>query len=409
VEALRAEVDGFVAQRDDLLLLAPCTDADAAIVAKVVRDAEDANASDLFLAFTDDFAEPGAYVSVLAERLREEHRLACEALRDEGRAPLPEVPPLLFDAARPAAARLYAGITFARSLLPRDGGHRLVWALLPQHIADRRAWHELLGVFAPHQGVQPWMWGLRLVCRDEPDTAAFAPALAGMPRVRTARVDFGPDALAASLAEEADDDTLPPEAHAQSLLMLAMLDHAHGRADAARARFTALLGHYQQTGNLAMQALVLSALGDAARRAGELDAAQHWYECAVTPAAGSRDAVSLAAVTRDLGTLALERGRFAEAAGYFEQVDRLAGHMLSPHLKIEALQQLGASHEALGRPDLAVRSWESAATLGRAMGDLPGLQQVTLARLAGAYARLGRERQRAAAQAELAELATEGT
>ncbi|MEW5925885.1 MAG: hypothetical protein AB1941_00220 [Gemmatimonadota bacterium] len=402
VERLRRGLEEFVEQRDDLLLLLGCSDADAAITAKVVRDAEQANGTDLFLLFTDDFVLPDPYVSVLAERLREEHSLACRALEDEGKPPFPPIPPLLFDAREPPAARLYAGISWARSLLPAEGGHRLVWAMCPQRIADRRAWLELAAPFAPRGGVEPWMRGLRLLFRDAPGTAAFAPGLAAMPRVRVAEADFGPEALRQAMTEEVEDESLPDDARMQSLLMLASINAAHGRTDEAAGQYYTLLGHFQHTGNLSMQAFVLVGLGDMAAKAGDSGAAQHWYECAIVPASEAKDALMLATVSRHLGGLAHARGDLAAAEQYYAHLDTLAGHMLSPQLKVEALQQLGLVQEQAGALDRAVGSWEGAATLARAMGDLPDLHRVTLAHLQRAYSRLRMYDRLAAVGAELA-------
>src|SRR5215207_8480210 len=109
VDGLRGRMEGFVEQRDDLLLLLGCSDDDAALAAKVISDAEQANGTDVFLIFTDDFVLADPYVAVLGERLREEHRVACAALREEGREPLPPPPPALFDETQPPSSRLYAG------------------------------------------------------------------------------------------------------------------------------------------------------------------------------------------------------------------------------------------------------------------------------------------------------------
>jgi tetratricopeptide (TPR) repeat protein len=403
VDGFRCAVEAFVEQRDDLLLLLGCSDEDAAIAAKVVSDAEQANGTDVFLIFTDDFVLAEPYAAVLAERLREEHRAAGAALEAEGREPLPPLPAALFDEAQPASSRLYAGMAYARSLLPA-GGHRLVWAMCPQRIADRRGWLELVSVFAPRGGVEPWMRGLRLVVRDMPDTAAFAPGLTALSRVRTAAADFGPAALQQALQAEADDDAQPLDARVRSHLMLTAIDAAHGRTEQAAAGYYDLLGRYQEANDLPMQAFVINALGDLWRRSGDLETAQQWYECAAVPAAEAADPVQLATVTRNLGSLALERGDPATAEQYYAQLDRLAGHMLAAELKVEALQQRGRCLEAMGRPDEALARWEDAATLARATDEAPVGHRAVLEELRRAYAAQGMHDRWAGVDAELAML-----
>lgn len=404
VDGLRGTVEAFVEQRDDLLLLLGCSDDDAALAAKVVSDAEQANGTDVFLLFTDDFVLADPYVAVLGERLREEHRAACAALQEEGREPLPPPPPALFDDTQPPPSRLYAGMAYARSLLPAGGGHRLVWAMCPQRIADRRAWLELAAVFAPRSGVEPWMRGLRLVVRDLPDTAAFAPGLTALPRVRTAGADFGPAALQQALQADADDDARPLDARVRSHLMLTAIHAAHGRTEQATAGYYDLLGRYQEANDLPMQAFVINALGDLWRRGGDLEGAQHWYECAAVPAAEAADPVQLATVTRNLGSLALERGDPATAEQYYAQLDTLAGHMLAPELKVEALQQRGRCQAALGRPEQALASWEDAAALARATGEAPVGHRAVLGELRRGYEARGMYGRLAALDVELAAL-----
>src|SRR5262249_32983803 len=148
---------------------------------------------------------------------------------------------------------------------------------------------------------------------DPTGPTGAAKRLAGAPRVRRAGVDFSPAAIEASTAQDVEDEGLPIEQRMQALLTLACLDSAHGRVEAATPKFDMLLGYYQQTSNHALQAFVLNAFGDMERRRGDLDRAQHWYECASPPAVESRSPVVLATVTKNLGDLAYERGQYAVA------------------------------------------------------------------------------------------------
>src|SRR5687768_11119940 len=79
-----------------------------------------------------------------------------------------------------------------------------------------------------------------------------------------------------------------------------------------------LLGYDQATDNVDMQALVITAVGDLCRVVGNLPKALHWYECAAVPAAQPNDALMLAAITKNLGELAYEGARYANADEYFD-------------------------------------------------------------------------------------------
>jgi tetratricopeptide (TPR) repeat protein len=403
LERSRAQIRGFVDQRDDLIAVASCRDADTAVLLKLCRDVEDASDADVVLLFADAFVAPGPYVSVAVERLAEQHRVACAYAEEQGRAPLPSVPEALFDDTSPPGRRLFDAVVYAMSLVPRGGGNRLVWVMCPPEIADREAWLDLVRVFLPDQGVEPWMAGLRLMFRDDLGTAAAAPDVAGCARVRLFEVDFGQESIERGLEEDAQNEELPEAQRMQALLSIAVIDGAHGRLADAASRYETLLGYYQQTANPAMQAFVINAFGDLCRAEGDIEKAQHWYECAVTPANEARDAIVLAAVTKNLGELAYEGERYEEAEAYFDGLDRLAAHMLQPETKVRALEWRGLSLEQLGRPHEAAEVWESAATLCRNIG-MPGLLRTTLEHLERVYDRTHRPGALRDVQEELASI-----
>src|SRR5262249_45754939 len=279
---MQKEITNFIEQRDNLLMLSVCPKRDLAIVLRTLRDIEQASATDVFLLFGNDFLASGLFVNEAVEHLQEEHRMACEALVEKGREPWPPLPKSLLDEGRTPEDRLREAIRFTRSLVPREGGHRLVWVMFPQRIVDRRAYVRLISSLVPAQGVQPWMRSVRLIFRVDVNFAQTAPELANAPRVQVSRSDFSPAAIAASLEEDVDDEDLPLEQRMQSLFSLAYLDYANERSDAAREKFDLLLGYYQQTKNPLMQAMVMNGLGDLEQRNNDLEKSQYWYECAST-------------------------------------------------------------------------------------------------------------------------------
>jgi len=402
-ERLRQEIEDFIEQRDDLLMLVACTADDAPIVLKTLRDIELATATDVFLLFSDTFISPASFVSVAVDRLKEEHRIACEALAEGGLDPLPPLPQAVFNASQPPADRLRETMLFARSLLPRKGGHRLVWAMFPQEIEDRQAYLDLVSSFVPWKGVRSWMQGLRIIFRDEADSRQLAPRFANAPRVRVAQVNLGPDAMAASIEEDVHDEELPIEQRMQSLFTVACLDYAHHRVNDAITKFNILLGYYQHTGNSMMQALVMNGMGDVFHRSANLDKAQYWYECAVTPAVDAQVPVVLATITRNLGDVAYKLSQYAEAEQYFDGLDKLAAYMLDPENKARALEWRGLSQEKQEAYMRAMKSWEDAAMLSRNIG-LPTFLKTNLEHLRRVYPQLHMHDKLAAAEAELTQL-----
>jgi tetratricopeptide (TPR) repeat protein len=398
----------FIEQRDDLMLLANCNSADSALVLQTLRDIEQESGTDVFLLFADNFVEPESFVSVAIDRLKEDHRLACEGLAEEGRPSLPPMPASLFDHSRPAATRLPEAIGFARSLLPTGGDHRLVWAMFPLEIADWAQYLQLVSMLAPWKGVKPQMRGVRLLFRYQRESDPGELPVVAAPRVRVQDIDLGPAAIEASLLSEAEDPELSDEERMQALLTAAYMDSAYNRSEAAISKFNLLLGYYQHTGNLLVQALVIKGLGDVAHRNNSLEQAQRWYECALLPASEAKEASILAELVKDLGEIAYQQRRYADAEQYFDGLDKLRAHLLDPEGKAQALEWRGLSQEKLAAYDRAGSSWEGAAQLCRSIG-LPHFLRTNLQHLARIYRETRMTKRLSAVEAELRQLNRETT
>jgi hypothetical protein len=398
-ERAKADLAGFIEQRQDLCLLAACSDDDVPLLLQLLRDLDQASASDLFLLFSAPFDEPAAFVRAIVEQLAEEHRAASAAMTEAGKPPLPPFPPALLAPEMIPWQRLEAAVSFARTLLPGDGGHRLVWALAPARIADRVAYLELVAHLLPRESLRPWMPALRLVVRDQRLAERAHPLLrAGAGRTRLWSADFGPEALATSLLEVAGDEAAPTDERMQALLSSALLDQAHGRPERAVDKLKVLRDHFHATGNRALEAFVMNAIGDVFRRLERTDQALRWYECALEAVADAQAPVVLATVVNNLGGVSFERRDYPDAEEYFIQLDRLASAMLDPQTKALALEWRGLCQDRRDLPLEAIKSWEAAATLCRSVGLEDTLRRV-LARLQDAYGKLGlRDRARNLAQ-----------
>ena len=389
----------FVEQRDELFLFLSCSDNDAPVSLKLLQDVEQANGTDVFLLFADDFVRPAPYVSVLVERLRQEHGLAQEFAKENGKPALAPFPAELSDESMVPPERLWRALKFARNLLPKEGGHRLVVGLFPQGIQSPREFVELLWKFLPWRGVERWMSGLRLVVRD-PAIRQLAPQSATVSRVRFRAFDFGPEAVQRGLEEDTSNEELPEADRMQALLLSASMDFAFHRQQEAVPKYQALLGYYQKTGDLPMQAFILNSFGDFYSRAGDVAKAQHWYECALVPAADSQDVRMLSVVGKNLGEMAYRSGRFPEAEAYFDGCDKLAAQAMDVESKIRALEWKGLSQERQGALQQAAATWNDGALLARNIG-LPGFLRQLLGHMGRVYQVLGVPQHLAAVQLEL--------
>lgn len=397
----------FIEQRDDVILLARCSETDWAILLKLLRDLEQADSSDVFLLFGDPFADPESFLALTVERLREEYQVASQALEEDGKSPLPPMPDFLTDKEKLPAERLRGAIAYCRSLLPKTGGNRLVWGMFPEKIEDHAAYLQMISALVPWKRLEPWMRGTRLVFRVSPGRAPFSNSTPP-PRTHLEDFDFGQDAAAKSIQEDMEDETRPLEERMQALFSLAVLDYAHHRVDDAFEKFRVLLGHYQHTENDLMQAMVMNGIGDTHfHRTNNLERAQYWYECAVPPANAAAVPVVMASVVKNLGDVSFEMGNYAEAEQFYEQLDRLVTHMRDPEAKSQALEKQGVSQEKQKAFGKAVKSWEAGATLCRNIG-LPKLLKPHLEHLARVYGRFEIKKKHAAVLRELKSLEQTG-
>jgi tetratricopeptide (TPR) repeat protein len=247
------------------------------------------------------------------------------------------------------------------------------------------------------------MRALRVIVRELGAPGDAHPDLTRAPRVRFAEADFSAAAIEAAIREDVGDESLPDEARMQALVTEASLDYAHGRSSDAIAKYQHALGHYQHTENLTMQAMVMHGLGDVCRRADMIDQALHWYECAAVPASQCAAPVVLAVVTRSLGQLSFALKRYADAEGYFDGLDTLAGRLLDPENKAYALEWKGESQHVQGHTRQAIETWETGCTLCRNVG-MPEPLRTLLARLQRAYRSAGMPERAHAAALEAAAL-----
>jgi tetratricopeptide (TPR) repeat protein len=384
VDNLRASLSGFIEQRDNLLLLCPCRDQDVAMTLQVLRDVDESSGTDLFLFFSHEFREASSYVAAAAKQLATEHALACEAAKLDGKPELPPLPATLLNEERPIAQRLREMLDYARAQLPREGGHRLIWGMMPLVIHDLRGWRELWSTLLPGPKVQPWMRSLRLIFREATSLIDELPFILRAPRVGLAYPDFGPAALSAALEKESKDEGLPEPQRMQSLLQVACLDYAHGREQAAIEKYQVLLAYYEQTGNLPLQAFVLNCIGDVFHRRGDLAQAQHFYERAVPPIVKSPSLVVFATIVKNLGDVAYAQRQYPRAEKYYDGWEKLAAKMFDLDSMVRAEEWRGRSQEQQGAWERATESWQAAAHLSRKVGLKPYLKNI-LGHLERAY------------------------
>jgi tetratricopeptide (TPR) repeat protein len=386
-EQLTRTLEDFYGQRDDLMLLVACGDGDVALVLKALRDLDRSSPGGLFLLFAEDFAAPGPFVTGLAQHLQEELTLTNDSV-GPGEEKLPPLPADFLDPNKPPLARLESGLGYAQSLVNPRQGQKFLWGMGPGQIADPKSYVELLAGLAPQPEIRPWMRGARIVARVPVDFRLERSPLARAKRVNVEPFVIPPDAHEQGLLAEAADPKVPLADRMQAEVQLGYLDYAHGRFDQATGRFRKALAFFQWAEIPVMEGLVLSGLGDIARRQENWKQAQHWYACAAVPAAAAGSPILLANIVQNLALVAYHEGRFADAEERYGELATLKLGMLDEVGLTEALEWEGLSQEKQSAYDRALESWEEAALLCKSF-ELKDRFTPMLAHVRRAYEKLG--------------------
>jgi tetratricopeptide (TPR) repeat protein len=355
----------FLKQRDNLLLLIPCADTEVALLLKALRDLDRESGADVFLLFADDFQSPEQYLNDTVHRLQEEHTLTNDAVRP-GTAKLAPLPVEFLEAARPPLQRLEAGLGYARSLVDPRLGQHFLWGMGPGKIGDPQGYLELLARLLPNPDIRPWMRGARIVARVPADFLLALSPLAHARRVQVKPFSIPPNAMEEELLAAAADPNANAADRMQAEVQLGYLDYAHSRFDQAIQRFLKALAFFQWAEIPAMEGLAICGLGDVARRQENWHDAQHWYECAVVPAAKSGNSVLMATVVQNLAVVAFHDERFSDAEERYAELVKLKRGMIDEVGLAEALEWQGRSQEKQFAYDRAVVCWEEAAQICKA-------------------------------------------
>lgn len=352
LDKLQATITDFIEQRDALWLRVDSSTADAPIVFKLLLAIERRNKSDVFLLCATPFADQEQYVDELIQLFRTEYQALQEERIARQHAPLQRLPDRFGGG---PAQRLTKLLTAAGELLPSGGRQRLVWAFWPLELADPVAYGQLLDGLVPAPvgsgrdssptAPPPWTQRVRLIGRQVGDSPAPCPTGQNEEYVLRTTADFSPEAVQRCLQETLADKRQPEAVRMRTLLMLATIDQAHGRPEAALAKYGQLLEYYRLRNNPALQTVILVQLGELCQKQQRLPAARAFYEQALAPAAAAQVPVCTTLLAKNFGDLASAEQRPAEAAACYEAWHRLASQLGDHQGAQLALAKLTAARE----------------------------------------------------------------
>lgn len=361
-EQLKTELAEFLKQRDNLLMLVPCEDWAVGLLLKAMRDLDRESASDVFLLFAEEFQSAEQFLNDVATRLHEEHKLTNEAVGPDS----PKLPPLpgeFLDASSHPLSRFEAVLRYARSLIDPRLGQHFFWGLGTSHIEDEGNYFTLLAELLPRPEILPWMRGARIVARVPADFRLETSPFAKARRVQVRPFHIPPNAQEDELLATAEDPKLPLGDRMRAEVQLAYMDYAYSRFDRAIERFLKALAFFQWAEIPVMEGLAICGLGDVARRQENLREAQHWYECALVPAAKAENPILMCTIVQNMAAVAFQESRFADAEERYGELATLKRSMIDEEGLAEALDWQGLSQEKQGSYDRAVVCWEEGALI----------------------------------------------
>jgi tetratricopeptide (TPR) repeat protein len=153
-----------------------------------------------------------------------------------------------------------------------------------------------------------------------------------------------------------------------ALLQLAYLDLGHGRAPAARQKFTAAAEFFARAREPALHSLALGGVADLDARAGDRDGARARYDAALLVAARAGALPVVLQHALALGGLCHADRRLADAEAYYRLAAQTADKSANPLARADALEQVGALQLAQRRPADAADTWALALRLARDTG-----------------------------------------
>ena len=215
-----AGLRAFLDQRDDLVLILDAADGDLPAGLKIIEGL-DAELSWVWgWVFAQSFADPVSYADAITQEIVARQTAMSGVLQREGKPPLPPVPASLHDTTREPVQRLRTAVKYVRSMVPPVPGGVTLFGLMPLEIADPAAYGGLMRSWCDtrcrSRGAPECVSFCATTWRDRHCSAARESAADAFAAHR-----FRPAALAAALAREAADETLPVEQRMSATIVAA--------------------------------------------------------------------------------------------------------------------------------------------------------------------------------------------
>jgi tetratricopeptide (TPR) repeat protein len=406
-ESMRKRIEGFLAQRENLLLVIKAGPSEFLPVVSTLDGIEQGGSPDSFWVFLDPFENPNQYAKAIVASFQARYPVLAAGMRELGLSP-PEGPPAtVSDERRPPVDRLRDLFVFARSVIDDLETSHLVVGLLPSKIASSLPYAQLVMALATHGFPVPWCHHMRIIVCEDASQALLAQHAQSMPRTEFYAPDLGQAAVQSSLEDEAGDESAPLPMRMQSLLLLAGMDLAYRRFPAASEKYALLAEYHKVMGPQPLHALSLHGVGQVFDFSGNKPQAKRYYEEALVPAIESQNPAALINITLSLANLHRGLENWQEAFDYYLALSALAKATVNPELQLRCLEQMGFCRYKLRDFKGAWEHWNAGVTLARGVDSQEHLLDC-LERIRNLYKEGGMTAKRNDIEPEIAALKRQG-
>jgi tetratricopeptide (TPR) repeat protein len=406
-EGMRQRLEGFLAQREDLLLVIKAGPAEYLPVVSTLDGIEKGGSADAFWVFLDPFEHPAQYVKAIIASFQVRHQALVVALKEMGKVIPAALPAGVVNERRPPVDRLRELLIFARSLIDDLESSRLVVGLLPSKINSPLVYAQLIMALATHEMPVPWCHHMRIIVTEDSSQALLTQHAATMPKTEFYAPDLGQAAVQTSLEDEAGDEASPLPQRMQALFLLAGMDLAYRRFPAATEKYSLLAEYHKVMGPPPLYALSLHGIGQVFDFTGNKPQAKNYYEQALVPALDSQSLPALLNITMSLANLHRSLENWQQAFDYYVALSACAKATVNPELQLRALEQMGFCRYKLRDFKGAWEHWNAGVTLARGVDSREHLLDC-LERIHNLYKEGGMTAKRNEVEPEIAQLKRQG-
>lgn len=367
LEELQAQLSTFIDQRAQPVMFLTCFDEELPTIVRVLDGLDGESPGDVFFVYTGPVGSPVAYVDGALAAVLEQLAEVNEERRENGAPALAAPPPGCSSQAVDPYQRLQWLFAHMTTWLPQEEDHRLVVALLPEHITNQETQARIAGTLVPFRDYPPWMQHVRLVLRDDRRAPFVVDALrrtgVSGPFLYTTRVTVGD--LADAVALDAADPQFPPARRMNALLQCAALDVALGRYEAAIDKYGILYQYYDTFKVIELKTMVVQGLGDVMARLDRLPAARGHYLQALDLASDAKSLTLILQAASAIGEVDMRLGDLAEADTSFTLGAGAAEKLGNVFMRADLLERAGEARWGLGNARGATEAWTTSATVAR--------------------------------------------